>query len=339
MHYVTLAKQRLLARRAKRRASFVQYGLHPKPKHPNYLKNAVAVIYGKHKKPRPPLGLNATRLVMAPTQRAKAVPGVPSYGYTPDSPDERDLPYEVGDMTPRFVDLCKDSEGNRNPAMPPVWDQGDLGSCTAHGSLAAHLFAAYQSGVALPMLSRLEVYYNARSYEGTTATDSGAQVRDAIKACAQGVAPETDWMYDVSRFAQPPYTRWREDSTNHAIEYRTVGRWPGPLQSCLNDGFPVVVGLTLYESFESQESLSSGVVPYPQWGERALGGHCMLVVGIGYGREWVADGQFPAAAPDVRYVKLRNSWGTDVYQGGYLLMPAAYLHRHGADFWTIRSAN
>ena len=253
---------------------------------------------------------------------------------TPDTPDERDHPYRITNpslVAPQFVDL--------EPGMPPVWDQGNLGSCTAHGSLAGFLYATGKAGESVPMLSRLEVYYNARALEGTTGEDAGAQVRDAIKACVKGVAPESDWPYDVSRFAVAPNAQTRADSINRATVYQTVGRWPGAVQACLSEGFPVVVGLTLYESFESQAALSSGVVRWPQPWEQVLGGHCMAVVGIGMGAEWIAAGQFPTANPNVRYVKLRNSWGTDVYQGGYLLMPANYLHRHGADFWTIRNAN
>lgn len=328
MHYVGLAKHPNFLKNA----TPVHYGKTKKPKHPNFLPGATRVHYGKTPKSHH-VGPNVTKVQMAPTQRAKAVPGVPGYGYVPDDPDERDHQYHVLATPPAFVDL-EHADG-----MPPVWDQGELGSCTAHGSLAGHIFAAYKSGTALPELSRLEVYYNARALEGTTSQDAGAQVRDAIKACAKGVAPETEWMYDVSKFAVRPPAKVVADSTNHAIEYLSVPAWAGASQASLSEGFPVVVGLTLYESFESDQALSSGVVPWPSRGENILGGHCMLEVGIGYGHEWIAAGQFPDALPDVHYSKMRNSWGTDVYQAGYLLIPSAYLHRHGQDFWTIRTAN
>ena len=65
--------------------------------------------------------------------------------------------------------------------------------------------------------SRLFIYYNERVIEGTVDTDSGAQIRDGIKVVAkQGVPPETDWPYDIAKFADKPpakaFTRRAEGS-------------------------------------------------------------------------------------------------------------------------------
>ena len=48
------------------------------------------------------------------------------------------------------------------------------------------------------MPSRLFIYYNAeRAMEGTTGTDSGAQIRDRVKSVATlGVCPETELPYN-----------------------------------------------------------------------------------------------------------------------------------------------
>jgi C1A family cysteine protease len=103
------------------------------------------------------------------------------------------------------------------------------------------------------------------------------------------------------------------------------------LQACLSDGSPVVFGCTLFESFATEPA----VLAMPADDEPVLGPHAMVVVGIGYGHEWV---DYPDADPHTRYVKVRNSWGTDAHHGGHLLIPTDYLVRYGADFWTIRSA-
>lgn len=261
-------------------------------------------------------------------------------GYLPDAPDQRDRFYHGGGELKRvraFVDL------RGTGFLPGVWDQGQLGSCTAHGALAAFLFAAAKAGVSDPMLSRLMVYYRARQLEGTTDLDAGAQIRDAIKACAAGVAPETDWPYEISRYAEAPPTQADLDAIeNRATEYLSVGRWGPAIQACLEDGYPVVIGVRLYSSFEGDQAWSTGVVPYPEPGESEVGGHCMLVVGAGYGWEWATHGfatdGFPDAIAGRRYALVRNSWGADAYVGGHLLLPMPYLHRHGNDFWTIRQA-
>ena len=47
--------------------------------------------------------------------------------------------------------------------------------------------------------SRLFLYYNERSLEGTTKIDSGATIRDAVLALTNyGICQETSWPYDIS---------------------------------------------------------------------------------------------------------------------------------------------
>ena len=253
-------------------------------------------------------------------------------GLIPDAPDERDHIYAPTTKAPyEFVDLEKD------PAMPPVWDQGQLGSCTAHGTLCCFLFASAKCGADDPMLSRLMAYYLARQIEGTIGEDSGAQIRDAIKAVTQGVAPEELWPYDINRFTErPPDAAITAAADNLALEYQRVGTDVASIQACLSEGFPVDIGVTLFGSFEASDSISSGIVPMPEQGESILGGHCMAVIGIGTGADWKAAGQYPTADDKTLYAKIRNSWGTGVYQNGSLLVEADYLTKYGQDYWTIR---
>lgn len=269
---------------------------------------------------------------MAPT-----TPGGRGLGLIPDAPDHRDRLYAVRrEATPyKFIDLESD------PATPPVWDQGQLGSCTAHGTLACFLWASAKCGADDPMLSRLQLYYNTRALEGTTDEDSGGQIRDAIKATAQGIAPEADWPYDISKFTQaPPEQALKDAADNIGLDYQRVDATDDAIQACLAEGFPIDIGVTLYDSFESDEATHTGLVSMPAHGDQVIGGHCMAVWGIGLGEDWHAAGQFLDAdlgATKV-YAKVRNSWGPDVYQRGYLLMPVEYLADPdlGQDYWTIR---
>jgi C1A family cysteine protease len=254
-------------------------------------------------------------------------------GYVPDGPDPRDFLLPTVDAAHEHVDLTASG------LMPEVWDQGQLGSCTAHGVLAAILYAAALVGTPVPMLSRLECYWKARDLEGDTDQDSGAMIRDAVKAAASGLAPETDWPYDVSTYATPPSEQTLTDSVHRALVYHSAERSRAGIQTPLSARLPVIIGVTLWESFESPEALDTGVVHHPEPGEQELGGHCMLAVGIGTGAQWKVDGQFPAAVDDRLYVKVRNSWGPDVYQGGYLLLGAPYLRKHGNDFWVVSVAD
>ena len=124
------------------------------------------------------------------------------YGWVRDLPDHRDFMYSVPVATlqalPSSVDL--------RPHCPPVYDQGQLGSCTANaiaGALQFDEIKEHKNGLSTP--SRLFIYYNERVIEGTVTSDSGAQLRDGVKTVAkQGICPEKVWPYDISKFAVKP---------------------------------------------------------------------------------------------------------------------------------------
>jgi C1A family cysteine protease len=180
---------------------------------------------------------------------------------------------------------------------PPIYDQGQLGSCTANGIAGAVEFDQRKQGSKEFTPSRLFIYYNERVMEGTFNQDSGAQVRDGIKSVATlGAPPETDWPYDIQNFAQKPPTAAYSDAKQDLVSsYARVAQNPTQMQGCLAEGYPFVFGFTAYESFESEAVAKTGIVPMPASGEAVVGGHC--VVAVGYD-----DSQ--------RTFIIRNSWGT-----------------------------
>src|ERR1700722_3045212 len=123
------------------------------------------------------------------------------YGWVPDLPDARDhlyrAPKAIGAI-PKSVDL--------RPGCPVVYDQGELGSCTANAIAGAIEFDQRKEKLPQPFTpSRLFIYYNERVMENSVASDAGAQIRDGIKSvAAQGVCPETLWPYVADQFATPP---------------------------------------------------------------------------------------------------------------------------------------
>src|SRR6476646_3515572 len=121
------------------------------------------------------------------------------YGWRLDLPDARDHIYSapLAKALPPAVDL--------RPNCPPVYDQGQLGSCTANAIAAAVEFDRKKQNLTDFAPSRLFIYYNERVMEGTVDYDAGAQIRDGIKSVAKiGAAPETDWPYDIAKFADKP---------------------------------------------------------------------------------------------------------------------------------------
>ncbi len=242
------------------------------------------------------------------------------YGWRPDHPDLRDflLAVEPLKALPAKISL--------RAQMPPVYDQGQLGSCTANSIGAILEFNELKQGEAdATTPSRLFIYYNERAMEGTVAQDSGAEIRDGIKSVAQlGAPPETVWPYVISKFARkPPATAYRAALQHEAIRYARVAQSQVAIQSVLATGYPISFGFTVYESFENGVG-SNGIVPMPTPHENTLGGHAVVAVGYKEIR-----GQL--------YFECRNSWGDGWADHGYFWLPAAYVTSPdlARDFWVI----
>src|SRR5437762_5153061 len=118
------------------------------------------------------------------------------YGWQPDLPDQRDFQFKAPQVFLRRLPSKIDMRKN----CPPVYDQGQLGSCTANAIGAAFEFEQMkQNHGAGFMPSRLFIYYNERVMEHTVDMDSGAQIRDGIKSVnKQGVCPEQMLPYIIS---------------------------------------------------------------------------------------------------------------------------------------------
>lgn len=249
------------------------------------------------------------------------------YGWKPSLPDVRNFRLHFGDSP----EIAASVDLRTSGFMPPVWDQGQIGSCTAHGSGAAYSYDLAKQGEAEGFQpSRLFVYYGARTIEGTVSQDSGATITDAIKALNRyGCPPETDWTYDITKFdVKPPQKAFDDGALREAVKYAQVPQTAADMKACLTGGLPIVIGFTVYDSFESQAVADTGDVPMPQATENILGGHCVLVVGY-----TVRDGQ-PVWI-------CRNSWGTTWGDKGYFYFPEQYLLNPNlaSDFWTVQSVS
>ncbi len=244
------------------------------------------------------------------------------YGWLPDLPDRRDLPYSA--IAPRVRKLPRKIDLQAN--CSPVEDQGQLGSCTANSLVGALEFLENKGGTSFVDLSRLFIYYNERVIEGTVDQDSGAFIRDGIKSLArQGVCPENDWPYKIATFRKRPSAScYRTAKKHRIISYHRINTLD-EMRDCLANGLPFVFGFTVYESFESQEVAKSGVVDLPAAEEKVVGGHAVMAVGYNDSQK--------------RFL-IRNSWGTDWGKKGYFTMPYNYLGDRNLsdDFWTIRAS-
>jgi C1A family cysteine protease len=248
------------------------------------------------------------------------VPGK-TYGWIPDLPDQRDHLYSAPLRQLASLPVCVDLTS----LCPAVYDQGQLGSCTANAIGAAVEFDRMKQGLPDFVPSRLFIYWNERNMEGTVDSDSGAQIRDGIKSVAKdGVCPETDWPYDIGSFTEKPSEQaYCDAKLDRAVSYQRLTQNLTQMKGCLASGFPFVFGFTVYESFESDQVATSGHAPMPAPGEQSIGGHAVTAVGYDDTNQWLT---------------VRNSWGDGWGMHGYFTLPYAYVTQSSlaADFWTIR---
>jgi C1A family cysteine protease len=244
---------------------------------------------------------------------------IKGFGWRPDLPDHRD--YRLKLVKPRRLPTSFRLTAN----MPDIFDQGQLGSCVGNAVAAALQFDRRVQKLTDFPLSRLMIYWDARSIEGTTSQDAGCEIRDAIKSVAKlGAANEALWPYNISKFAKkPPAAAYKQGLETQAIEYLAVDQTADAIRAALFAGYPVVFGFACYESLESDAVAKSGNLPMPKKGEAVIGGHAVVCVGWDTKGRWV----------------VRNSWGTGWGQKGYFTMPQQYLldNNLSDDFWVVRS--
>ncbi|MDP4220083.1 MAG: C1 family peptidase [Bacteroidota bacterium] len=245
------------------------------------------------------------------------------YGWAPDLPDHRDLmyaaPMAIIRKLPPKVDL--------RSKCPPVYDQGQIGSCTAHAIAGAIHFDEKKEKLSkIIMPSRLFIYYNERVIEGSTSSDSGAQIRDGIKTVTkQGYCSESDWPYNVTKVTiKPPKPAYTDAASHRVTQYQRLVQNLQQLKGCLASGYPFAFGFTVYESFESPAVAKTGIGTMPKGNESVVGGHAVLAVGY----------------DDAKQVFIiRNSWGPKWGMKGYFTLPYTYLMERNlsSDCWTIRT--
>jgi len=222
--------------------------------------------------------------------------------------------FEHAAHLPPMIDL--------RPGCSPIVDQGELGSCTAN-AIASGLreYLLLQAKQPLTRLSRLFLYYEERKIEGTVNEDSGAMIGDGMTVLQKiGVCPETEYLYDISQFTSPPTPQEIHDAAKFKItSYHRVTTLD-LAKAALAEGLPVVLGIEVFESFESPTVAKTGIVPLPKKREQLLGGHAVLMIGYDDSKKQAI---------------VRNSWGEGWGDKGYFYLPYTFWSKGlVTDMWT-----
>lgn len=254
------------------------------------------------------------------------------YNWLPDKPSHHDPKFKLIHSSavtlPALIDL--------KPYCSPVFNQGDIGSCTGNALAGAFEFMQLKEirnkqitspeefGGDYAAAARLFIYWYERYLEGDVNQDGGAQIRDGVRVLSRwGCCTEALWPYaDSNLFTQPIASAMAQAGRHKVGSYSRLEDL-NDMKTCLAFGYPFVFGFTVFESFESAAVAATGNVPMPGPNESILGGHAVMAVGYNDEKQWFT---------------VRNSWGADWGLGGYFHLPYAYLTNQdlASDLWTIR---
>lgn len=241
------------------------------------------------------------------------------YNLKKQAPDERDFQMKSIINVHKSVKLP--ASVDIRSLCPPVYDQGSLGSCTANAAVAARIMLNKLK----VDLSRLFQYYQERVIEKDVNQDGGAQMRDIGKAIATyGICEESYFPYDVTKFTKAPTAAAKTNALKYKIKsYYAVKTTDEIKQVIALQQQPVLIGIDVYESFESDKVAANGIVPLPKKTEKLLGGHAVLVVGYDDAKKWFI---------------VRNSWGPKWGDKGYFYLPYTYFTKgFASDFWVLQN--
>lgn len=201
----------------------------------------------------------------------------------------------------------------------PIFNQGEEGSCTAHGwcglldfiqmkqlraniplGQSPELFALKYSPT-----SRQFFYYNERLLNGDVNSDDGAEISDGPDALQKyGICEESLWPYIAKDEFTMPTPNCYAEAANHKVfnEYQVISL--DDIKQSLVNGYPVVIGLFLTNNqLESMEQ--PRIITKPNPGYEIVGGHCVEIIGYDDNND---------------YVIVRNSWGSSVGTNGYFYL-------------------
>lgn len=235
-----------------------------------------------------------------------------TFTYTKPPEDDRDLIYERSstDIKP-FINLTEYASA--------VDDQYLLGSCVSTSIVNAYELLVIKEKVEpFTNLSRLFLYYNIRKIYGNIDENTGASIRDGIKTVKQyGLCDESCWPYDVEKFAvQPPeicYTAALHRSIKKYYALTNIG----DCLDALSLGFPLVIGLQIYNNFLTIDS-TNNILTNPTYPSTPLGGHAMCIIGYDLQKNLFL---------------AKNSFGTNWGDKGYCWITFDYIQINAFDIW------
>ncbi len=205
------------------------------------------------------------------------------------------------------------------PSLPPVRNQGNIGSCCSHAAIGAYeIELLMQKPHKFLEGSELYHYFNVRHYiNGEGDRDEGQTIRDGCKCLDKyHMATEYACPYDVSKFnVKPSWVSYLTSGAYKITQYEQLLDLDA-IKHAVTQNIPVLFGTECFESLFKLNLVNYIYIP----SGNNVGGHALLVVGYDNQKEVFI---------------IRNSWGSRWGNGGYFEYPYAEFEKHTFDWWVI----
>lgn len=225
--------------------------------------------------------------------------------------------------------------------MPPVRNQGSLGSCTAFALDGLISYYNKQINNRTVQTSTLYTYKKERDLDNSIG-DVGSYLRTGMK-CLK--------MYGWIEEKRYPYIQAKFDNTiprdlidygleNQAISYIRIDSKQQKLETLnteikkyLVKKIPLMLGFSVYSSIE-QANNNGGIIPYPSRFDKLEGGHAIVLTG------WddniiIKNRDDPKQQVKGGYI-FRNSWSDRWGKKGYGIIPQKFFEDQIAmDVWGL----
>ena len=206
--------------------------------------------------------------------------------------------------------------------MPPIYDQGNLGSCVANATIAALSYMNRKVNKnSFYMGSRLYQYFVGRGVDAILdqdaselTSDVGLYVDTGVKSVQQyGILSESLYPYNINKYAYlPPSSVFVTAQQNKTISFSSIVKNLTTLQTYLSNNIPIIIGINAFSSIFTP---IQGRIADPTNNQQPIGGHCILIVGYNN---------------TTSLFTIRNSWGTGWGNSGYATISYAYITGNNA---------
>jgi len=212
------------------------------------------------------------------------------------------------------------------PNLPPLLDQGQLGTCAANaGAGALQVILSNANPPIHDEPSRRLIYWCATSLDGTAGQDEGTYLRSVVQQMHKiGVCSNKLWPYsdNIKSLVPPPPEVIIQASQNRIYGYykidSTGDQRLADLCTAIRANHPVIFGTLVGNAFMNTDGRTP-LVPE----RNNEGGHATCLVGV----------QSTGGRLSFRD---KNSWGSSWADGGYCWLDQDYMTwENTSDLWVM----